>query len=352
LAILPRERAARPPEIAAMPLTLPRSLVLAAALLALAIGLAGCARPGEEDVSEAPFEPTAPRDVRLALDFTPNAAHAGIVTASRGRLDRPRGVALRVRPPTNSADSLRTLVSGRADLAVVDIHDLGLARERGEEVIAVAAIVQRPLAAVIARGDVRRPRDLEGRLVGVAGLPSDDAVLRAVVEADRGDAARVRRVTVGFSAVSNLVAGKLDAATAFWNVEGVALRRRGVRTREFRVGDYGAPPYPELVLAATRETLDEDRELIGRAVDAIRAGTESALRDPEPAIRNIARLSESDPALVRAQFEALRPALSPPLVLDPAAIAAWARFDRRFGILRRAEPRAGFDYSFVLPRRR
>jgi NitT/TauT family transport system substrate-binding protein/putative hydroxymethylpyrimidine transport system substrate-binding protein len=230
-------------------------------------------------------------------------------------------------------------VAGRADLAVVDIHDLGLARERGEDVIGVAALVQRPLAAVIAREGIRRPRDLEGRLVGVAGLPSDDAVLRALVEDDGGDPDRVRRVTVGFSAVSNFVAGKLDAVTAFWNVEGVAIREKGIRTTELRL-DRVAPRYPELVLATTRETLSEDRELI-------RAGTESALRDPEPAIRNIARLSAADQALVRAQFDALRPAFSPPLVLDPEVIEGWARFDRRFGILRRPEPREGFDYSVV-----
>ena len=92
--------------------------------------------------------------------------------------------------------------------------------------------------------------------MGVTGLPSDDAVLRAVVEHDGGDYARgAARVTIGFSAVPSLIAGRVDAVVAFWNAEGVALRRRGVRTREFRVDDYGAPRYPELVLATERETL-------------------------------------------------------------------------------------------------
>ncbi len=314
------------------------SLTLALSLLALAAS--GC---GDDPLSASA---ETPRDVTLALDFTPNAAHAGVYTAARQHLDRPRGVALRIRQPSNSLDSLKVLTSGRADLAIVDIHDLGIARERGEDVIAVGAIVQRPLAAVIARADVRRPRELEGRLVGVAGLPSDEAVLRAVVEHDGGDYERVRRITVGFSAVSNLVAGKLDAATAFWNAEGVALRERGVRTREFRVDDYGAPAYPELVLATTRETLEENRELIQRTISALVAGTQSALRDPEPAIRQIAAASSAKKSLVRAQFRALRPAFKPPLRLDPEQIRAWARFDRRFGILREPEPRAGFDYSF------
>ena len=67
----------------------------------------------------------------------------------------------------------------------------------------------------------------------------------------------MRRTTIGFSAVPCLVAGKVDAVVTFWNAEGVTLRKRGVRTREFRVDEFGAPRYPELVLAVTRKTLDE-----------------------------------------------------------------------------------------------
>ena len=119
----------------------------------------------------------------LALDFQPNAVHAGIYAAEN----------IRIRVPSASTDSLKLLAAGRADMSVVDIHDLGLARERGSDIVGVGALVQRPLAAVIARGsEVRRPRDLEGRRVGVTGLPSDDAVLRAVVEHDGGDFERVR----------------------------------------------------------------------------------------------------------------------------------------------------------------
>ena len=55
-----------------------------------------------------------------------------------------------MRVPSSSTDSLKLLAAGRADMAVVDIHDLGLARERGGDIVGVGALVQRPLAAVIA----------------------------------------------------------------------------------------------------------------------------------------------------------------------------------------------------------
>jgi NitT/TauT family transport system substrate-binding protein/putative hydroxymethylpyrimidine transport system substrate-binding protein len=270
----------------------------------------------------------------VALDFQPNAVHAGIYASGIG-----------VRVPGSSTDSLKLLASGQAELAVVDIHDLGLARERGEDIVGVGALVQRPLAAVIARAGIRRPRDLEGKRVGVTGLPSDEAVLRAVVEHDGGDYSKLRRTTIGFSAVPSLVAGKVDAVVAFWNAEGVALRQRGVRTREFRVDDYGAPRYPELVLATKRATLRGRPERVDRALAALRHGTIVALANREATIAKLAKVSGADEDLMRAQLAAVAPALVPPIRLDRRALEGWASFDVRFGIL---EKRPDVARAFAL----
>jgi putative hydroxymethylpyrimidine transport system substrate-binding protein len=71
-------------------------------------------------------------------------------------------------------------------------------------------------------------------------------------------------------------------APAFWNAEGVILRQRDVPIREFRVDDYGAPPYPEVVLFTTRNTLQRRRRMVQRVVRALSDGTESVLADPNP----------------------------------------------------------------------
>ena len=297
-------------------------------LLAL---VAGC---GGDGGSGSPEPVPAPSRVRLALDFTPNAAHAPLYSAVRERHDRRHGIRLRILPPgSGTPDSLKLVRSGRADVGVLDIHDLGLARERGADVVAFAALVQRPLAAVIARRAVRRPRDLAGRRAGVAGLPSDDAVLRAVVEGDGGRYEDVRRITIGFASVPSLIEEKVDAVTAFWNAEGVVLRERGVRTREFRVDDYGAPPYPEVVLFTSRATLERRRADLRRLVAALKDGVRSS-RDPAT-VTQIAAASGADRDLVQAQLDAVLPLFQPPLALDRKRLAAWARFDVEFGILER-----------------
>ena len=304
-----------------------RAAASLAAVLALALGACGDGA-----------EPGASREATLVLDFQPNAVHAGIYAAlAEGEFAR-RGIELEVREPAAATDAPKLLAAGRAELAILDINDLGLARERGIDVVGVAAIVQRPLAAVIAadRSDVRRPRDLEGGTVGVTGLPSDEAVLDSVLEADGADPASVERVTIGFDSVAALSGGRLDAATAFWNAEGTTLRRLGVPTREFRIDDYGAPSYPELVLVASAEALAADRGLIEEIVAATGRGYASAIDDPAQAIEALGeRVNGIDADEQRAQLATLLDAgaLSGKLELERRAVAQWARWATAEGIL-------------------
>ena len=301
---------------------------LAAALAALALGACG----------DGGAEPGASDEATLVLDFQPNAVHTGIYRALAQGYYEDQGIALTVREPSASTDAPKLLASGRTDFAILDIHDLGLARERGLDVVGVSSIVGRPLAAVIARDRdaVQTPADLEGGTVGVTGLPSDDAVLDSVLEAGGADPDSVRRVTIGFDAVPTLAAGKLDAATAFWNAEGVALQGLGVPTREFRVDDYGAPEYPELILTTSAETLRERPELVRSMVDATNAGYDDVEGNPQAGLTALLdAVPDLDPGDQRRQLAALTDADAFRRAgdLDPATLASWERWDREHGIL-------------------
>jgi NitT/TauT family transport system substrate-binding protein/putative hydroxymethylpyrimidine transport system substrate-binding protein len=295
------------------------------ALVFVVLCIAACGSDGE-------------RPVTVALDFVPNAVHAPLYMA---------GDAIEIRKPGTGPDSLKLVTSGRVELGVLDIHDLAIAREAGSDLVAVGALVGRPLAALIAQPEIARPRDLAGRTVGVSGLPSDPAFVRAIVTHDGGDYARVKQVTIGFNAVSRLLTRRVDAVPAFWNAEGVALQRRGLEAREFRVEDYGAPAYPEVVLVTARRTLERERERIDGALDAIAAGLEAARARPDEAVRVIARAAETDDtALVRAQLDAVAPVFADGLALDRDVLERWADFDVRIGLVeQRPDVDRAFDFT-------
>ena len=316
-----------------------RAVALLAAVLVLA-GVAGCGEDGAE--------PGAPQGASMVLDFTPNAVHAGIFTALAKDFYKDGGVDLKVQAPGESTDAPKLLAAGRVEFAILDIHDLGIARERGLDLVGVMPIVNTPLASIIARGDgpVKRPRDLEGRTVGVTGLPSDEAVVDSEVSADGGDPAAVKRVTIGFNAVATLAAGKVDAATGFWNAEGVALRQQGVPVRIFKFGEYGAPGYPELVLTTSRATLDRDPDLVNSVVKATAGGYALAVEDPAAALE---ALLAANPSLDRADQDAQLRALGSdlrPAPFDPRVLEEWARWDLSHGLL--TEP-VDIGAAFRLP---
>jgi putative hydroxymethylpyrimidine transport system substrate-binding protein len=317
-------------------------------LCALALALAGCG--GATGGTDRPDE-----DASLLLDFTPNAVHAGIYLATERDYDEAEGVTLDVRAPGASTDALRLLQGGRVDMAILDIHDLALARERRRDIVGVMALLQRPLASVLAEPQVRRPRDLDGRRAGVSGLPSDMAVLRSVVAGDGGDPDSVKTTTIGFEAVKALLARRVDAATAFWNVEGVALKARRPGIREFRVDDYGAPPYPELVLCVTRQTLDAKRPVVRATIRALRRGYDETENDPESAV---SALVEANPDLDRAAADAQLDAVAPAFnagadyygQLRADVLQAWADWDLKFGIVEQPiDVGSAFDRTVAAP---
>jgi NitT/TauT family transport system substrate-binding protein/putative hydroxymethylpyrimidine transport system substrate-binding protein len=307
-----------------------RVVALLAAVLLLA-GLAGCGGNGAE--------PGAPQGASLVLDFTPNAAHSGIYAAQAEGFYEHGGIDLTVHQPGESTDAPKLLAAGKVDFAVMDITDFGIADEHlvspSNVLLAVMPIVQRPLAAVIARGDrgIESPKDLEGKTVGVTGLPSDVAVLDSEVEAAGGDPSKVHTVTIGFNAVSALAAGKVDAVTAFWNAEGVALKRKGVPVKVFKVDRYGAPPYPELVLAVSIHTWETRKPLVEKVLLATKHGYEFTATHPSQALDD---LLAADPALDRgeqqAQLQALLPDLKP-APFDEAVLKRWATWAGENGLL-------------------
>lgn len=300
-----------------------------ACVAVLAVLAGGCgATSGSGDIDDA----------RLILDGTPNAVHVGIYTALARDFDGAEGVRMRVRAPSEGSDAARLVASGRAEFAVLSINELALARERGRDVVGVMAVLQRPLAAVLAQPRLRSPQGLEGERVGIGGRPAGEAVLRSIVRGAGGDPDAVRTVDAGDDAVRALLSRRVGAVTGFANVEGAAARRERPRIRIFRVDEFGAPAYPELVLATAATTLQDEPDLVAGMVAALRRGYGEALKDPELAVETLVRRNpELERELVLTGLRTVQPAFTTGAErfgeLDRARLQAWARWAKRVGIV-------------------
>lgn len=267
------------------------------------IGLSGCA-DGVGDPEAA--------ELRLVLDYLPNPLHAGIYYAESEDRYADRGIDLSITAPTSTADTLRLVAAGRADVGLVPLMDFLRAVDNGQDLQLVMALVDRPLAAVLVREatGITRPRELEGHLVGLTGVPSDRLTLNAMVRNDGGDPSKVETVIVGFNGAQNLVAETVDAIFGFWSYEGV-LVRPSVDLRELHPEDYGIPNYPEIVAFARRDFAREHRDALRAFREATVAGYVAGRNaSPSMALAPLSEVLEGEsPADLEPFWKVLLPVL-------------------------------------------
>jgi len=302
------------------------AIALAVALLALSLGLAACGEKSEDVTGEAePFS--------LTLDFYPNPDHAGIYMAQKLGYFEDAGLDVDVRTPSDPAAPIKQVAAGRTDLAISYEPELALADEQGLDVVAVAALIDRPLTSMIwlKESGIKGIGDLRGKTIATAGIPYQDAYLRTILARANLSPTDVNVVNVGFGLLPAIVSGRADAMLGgFRNVEGVDLRLRGKDPVVTPVDQLGVPTYDELVLVAQRARLDEDPEAIRLFAAALARGAAAAVESPNAALEALLKANPAlDPKLTRAEVKATLPLLEPSNPAQPYGYmdpAQWSRF--------------------------
>ena len=242
--------------------------------------------------------------VSVALDWYPNANHAGLYLAQERGYYTDEGLAPEFYTPSDPTTVLQTVGAGRDDFGISYQTDILLARAAGVPVVSVLALVQAPLQGIMVLADsgITRPRDLVGKTVGYPGIPSQEAFLATMLEDDGATMDDVDLVNIDFNLVPGLISGQVDASLgAFWTHEPILAAQEGYPANVLKVDDWGVPPYYELVIAASEETVTKRTELVARFLRATRRGYEDAIADPAAAI---AALRAASPDLNVAVEEA------------------------------------------------
>ena len=298
------------------------AIVAAVALIALA--LAACGEKSE-DTTGAATEPLS-----LTLDFYPNPDHAGLYMAEKLGYFDDAGLDVSIHTPSDPAAPIKLLAAGQTDLAISYEPEVLLAREQGLDVVAVGALVDRPLTSLIwlRKSGIGGVAGLRGKTIATAGIPYQDAYLKTILARAKLTPSDVDTVNVGYGLLPALVGGRAQAMLGgFSNVEGVDLRLRGKDPVVTPVDKLGVPTYDELVVVARGEQLAEGPQAIRLFLAALARGTAAAVKSPDATTEALLDANKDlDPKLTRAEVEATLPLLSKQGTMDPAewkAFIAW-----------------------------
>jgi putative hydroxymethylpyrimidine transport system substrate-binding protein len=328
------------------------AIALAVALLALGLGLAACGEKSEDVSAET-------QPLSLTLDFYPNPDHAGIYMAQKLGYFEEAGLDVSIHTPADPAAPVKLLAAGQTDLAISYEPEVLLAKEQGLDVLAVGALVNRPLTSMIwlKKSGIGGIAGLKDKTIATAGIPYQDAYLKTILDRAKLSPSDVKAVNVGFGLLPAILGGKAQAMLGgFSNVEGVDLRLRGDDPVVTPVDKLGVPSYDELVLVAQRKRLEEDPQEIRLFLAALARGTAAAAKDPQATVNALLEANpDLDPKLTKAEVAATLPLLNPPReghpygYMDPALWGNFTGWMRDNGLISSLPPTGSVLSNGYLP---
>jgi putative hydroxymethylpyrimidine transport system substrate-binding protein len=284
--------------------------MMTAGLMALALALSACGEKKESVTSSG-----GTQSMTLMLDWFPNADHVGIYQALADGDFEKAGLNVHIQVPSDPALPLKLLEAGKTDVAISYEPEVMLARDKGEALVSVAAIVQEPLTSIVSIGSkhIRTAADLRGKHVGDAGIPYQHAYLTTIVSHAHVPAGSVKEINVGANLVPAMLSGRVDATLgAYWNYEAIQLERMHKHPNVIRMDQVGVPTYDELVVVARKSTVVNHPDELRRFVQALARGYAAVRNDPQTAVNNLVKANPGlDAGFQLASVKATLPAFFP-----------------------------------------
>jgi putative hydroxymethylpyrimidine transport system substrate-binding protein len=279
-------------------------------LAALTLALSACGEKKESVTSSG-----AAQSMTVMLDWFPNADHVGIYQALADGDFEKAGLNVRIQVPSDPALPLKLLEAGKTDVAISYEPEVMLARDKGEALVSIAAIVQEPLTSIVSIGSkhIRTPADLRGKRVGTAGILYQHAYLSTILSHAHVPASSVKEINVGSNLIPAMLSGRVDATLgAYWNYEAIQLQRMHKHPNVLRMDQAGVPTYDELVVVARKSTIVDHPDELRRFVQALGRGYAAVRRDPQAAVDNLVKANPGlDSSFQLASVKATLPAFFP-----------------------------------------
>lgn len=265
-------------------------------LCCLALLLAGCGQ-----------RPAPPGQVRLALNWFPEAEHGGFYAAQVHGYFQQRGLQVEILAGGPDAPVIQRVATGSVEFGVANADDVLNARAQQAPVVALLAPYQiNPRCIMVHAGSgITRIDQLRDLTLALSQRPAFSHYLRK-----KFPFPGVQIVPYPGNVAQFLMDPRF-AQQAYVFSEPFVARSKGADPRVLMVADVGFNPYAS-ALIATEQIIASRPEVVAAVVRACVEGWERYLREPGPTDQHIHQLNpEMDPEIL-----AYGAAQSQPLILD------------------------------------
>jgi len=247
--------------------------------------------------------------ITIRLDFIVGGNHAPWFVAWEKGFYAKRGLNVTIQPGTGSADTVRTIASGGADVGFANVSTAIVGRSRATPIVTVAQLGYIAVT-VLSReeSDIKSLKDLEGKSWAISPGQAQWFLLPALVRINNLDFKSIKiEETAPPLQPAALVARKADFITMFRasndEVAEMAATKQNIRLRRIHMRDSGLDIYGS-ALIAKEEDIKRRPEMIRAYVEGTMEGLRYTRDHQDEALKILLKLKpELDKELTRIQIK-------------------------------------------------
>ena len=235
------------------------------------------------------------KQLKIALDWSPNVIHAGILYALHQGNFEDAGIDLEListEIDNYTKKPMARLLDGEVDLSIGPTEHLFYFDSlEKQQLQAVATIMQQETSAFVVKSDsgIDRPLQLDGKLYLGYNTPLEKDLLKTMIQKDGGEGAFEMENPPRLSVWSAFEQSKGDVCWVFVPWEGQVARKKGINLNVFKLEDYEVPYGYSSLMYAQKHLSEEKKELIRTFLTIAAEGYKIAAAEPLMAGRFLCR---------------------------------------------------------------
>jgi NitT/TauT family transport system substrate-binding protein len=247
--------------------------------------------------------------ITIRLDFIVGGNHAPWFVAQEKGFYAKRGLNVTIQPGAGSADTIRTIAAGGADVGFANVSTAIVGRSRGAPVVSVAQLGYIAVTILWREDtDIKTLKDLERKSWAISPGQAQWFLLPALARINNIDFKSIKiEETAPPLQPAALLAKKADFITMFRasndEVAEMTAAKQGMRLKRIHMRDAGLDIYGS-ALVAKEDDIKRRPEMIRAYVEATMEGLKYARDHQDEALRILLKLKpELDKELTRLQIK-------------------------------------------------